>query len=351
MKIVVLAGGFSPEREVSLSSGAMITNALIRTGHEVHLLDSYLGAADGEEVRFKSLHDGTGFFWEIGREVPELDRLSKERNGKGYIGNRVIEICGLADIVFVALHGGAGENGQIQAVLDAYGISYTGTGYEGCLKAMDKPMAKLLMRNSGIPTPDWRLYSRGESLEPFPYPCVVKPCGCGSSVGITMVEREDQWEMALDSAFSYEDRVLAEVKITGREFSVGILGERALPAIEIIPKKGFYDYENKYQAGLTEEICPASLTEEQEEFMGCMALKVHHVLGLGYYSRVDFLMEEDGSLFCLEANTLPGMTPFSLLPQEAQAAGISYQELCEEIVSHGIHPAGVPLYPAKREHS
>lgn len=345
MKIVVLAGGFSPEREVSLSSGAMITNALIKNGHEVYLLDSYLGTADVEEVRFKSLKDGTDFSWEIGRRVPELDCLAQGRNGKGYIGNRVIEICRLADAVFLALHGGAGENGQIQAVLDAYGISYTGTGYEGCLKAMDKPMAKLLMRDSGIPTPDWRLYTRGEPMEAFSFPCVVKPCGCGSSVGVTMVDGEEQWEQALDSAFSYEDRILAEVKITGREFSVGILGERSLPAIEIIPKTGFYDYENKYQAGMTQEICPARLTDKEEEAMGRMALKVHRALGLGYYSRVDFIMEEDGSLYCLEANTLPGMTPFSLLPQEAKAAGISYHELCEDIVKHGKCRGGIPLCP------
>ena len=345
MKIVVLAGGFSPEREVSLSSGAMITNALIKNGHEVYLLDSYLGTADVEEVRFKSLKDGTDFSWEIGRRVPELDCLAQGRNGKGYIGNRVIEICRLADAVFLALHGGAGENGQIQAVLDAYGISYTGTGYEGCLKAMDKPMAKLLMRDSGIPTPDWRLYTRGEPMEAFSFHCVVKPCGCGSSVGVTMVDGEEQWEQALDSAFSYEDRILAEVKITGREFSVGILGERSLPAIEIIPKTGFYDYENKYQAGMTQEICPARLTDKEEEAMGRMALKVHRALGLGYYSRVDFIMEEDGSLYCLEANTLPGMTPFSLLPQEAKAAGISYHELCEDIVKHGKCRGGIPLCP------
>ena len=154
MKIVVLAGGFSPEREVSLSSGAMITNAFIENGHEVYLLDSYLGVADGEKVCFKSLKDGTDLSWEIGKKVPELDLLSEGRKGEGFIGNRVIEICSQADVVFLALHGGAGENGQIQAVFDAYGISYTGTGYEGCLKAMDKPMAKLLMKASGIPTPD-----------------------------------------------------------------------------------------------------------------------------------------------------------------------------------------------------
>ncbi|MEY8356049.1 D-alanine--D-alanine ligase [Lachnospiraceae bacterium 54-53] len=334
MKIAVLAGGLSPEREVSLSSGAMIANALIRNGHEVCLLDSYPGVGEEEEVRFKCLKYGADFFHRIGKSAPAPETMAEGRK-KGFMGKGVIEALKPVDVVFLALHGGAGENGQIQAVLDAFGISYTGTGYEGCLKAMDKHLAKLLMRASGIPTPDWKLYTRGEDRKPFPFPCVVKPCGCGSSVGVAMVDHKEQWEQALSSAFAYEDRILAEVKVTGREFSVGILGNKALPAIEIIPRTGFYDYENKYQPGLTEEICPARLTKKEAAGMERLALFVHAVLGLGYYSRIDFLMEEDGSLYCLEANTLPGMTPFSLLPKEAAAAGITYDELCEDIAKHG----------------
>lgn len=335
MKIVVLAGGYSPEREVSLSSGSMIANALMKKGHQVYLLDSYLGVKDEEEIRFKSLKDGTDFYHRIGKRAPDPEYSAGDQRGAGFMGNRVLEICRLADVVFLALHGGAGENGQMQAVLDAYGISYTGTGYTGCLKAMDKHLAKLLMRDCGIPTPGWKLYTKEEAGEPFSFPCVVKPCGCGSSVGVALVDNQEQWEQALRNAFAYEDRILAEVKIIGREFSVGILGGKALPAIEIIPRTGFYDYENKYQPGMTEEICPARLTEKEAADMEETALLVHGVLGLGYYSRVDFLMERDGSLYCLEANTLPGMTPFSLLPQEAKAVGISYEELCEVIINHG----------------
>jgi D-alanine-D-alanine ligase len=335
MKIVVLAGGYSPEREVSLSSGAMITNALLEKGHEVCLLDSYLGLSDGEKIWFKKKEDGADFIHQIGKKAPDLETLAEGPGITGFIGNRVIEICRLADVVFLALHGGAGENGQIQAVLDAYGISYTGTDYAGCLKAMDKHLAKLMMRTSGIPTPDWKLYTKGEDTEPFSFPCVVKPCGCGSSVGVAIVEDQKQWEEALCAAFAYEDQILAEVKITGREFSVGVLEGKALPAIEIIPKTGFYDYENKYQPGMTEEICPAEVVKKSADEMERLALLVHKVLGLGYYSRIDFLMEDDGSLYCLEANTLPGMTPFSLLPQEALAAGISYADLCDTIANHG----------------
>lgn len=334
MKIVVLAGGLSPEREVSLSSGAMITNALMESGHEVYLLDSWLGAFEDEKVQFKTLKDGIMDIHAIGKKAPGPDLPVAERI-EGFLGKRVIEICRHADVVFLALHGGAGENGQIQAALDAYGISYTGTDYAGCLKAMDKHVAKLLMRDADISTPAWKLYLKGEDQEPFSFPCVVKPCGCGSSVGVAIVENETQWGQALDSAFAYESRILAEVKITGREFSVAVLGGKTLPAIEIIPKAGFYDYENKYQAGMTEEICPARLKEKEADAMERLALEVHRALGLGYYSRVDFLMDEDGRLYCLEANTLPGMTPLSLFPQEARAAGISYNELCEDIAKHG----------------
>nr|WP_314462483.1 D-alanine--D-alanine ligase [uncultured Clostridium sp.] len=335
MKIAVLAGGYSPEREVSLSSGAMITNALMERGHEVCLADSYLGIPDGEEVRFYSLKDGIEFSSTIGRSAPDLEQLKQKSGFRGIMGSRIMEVCMQSDVVFLALHGGAGENGQIQAILDGYGIAYTGTGFEGCLKAMDKHLAKLLMREENIPTPEWRLYEKGAQAEPLLFPCVVKPCGCGSSVGVTMVDGEDQWKQALETAFSCENKVLAEAKISGREFSVGILGGIALPAIEIRPVSGFYDYENKYQPGLTEEICPASLSAEEADYMADLALRVHKTLGLGYYSRVDFMMEEDGSLYCLEANTLPGMTPYSLLPQEAAAAGISYQELCDAIAKHG----------------
>ncbi len=341
MKIVVLAGGCSPEREVSLSSGAMIANALMENGHQVYLLDSYEGVGEGGPVRFKTREDGVEFSYQIGKKAPEPVSSEKESR-TGFIGPGVIETCRLADVVFLALHGGAGENGQMQAVLNAYGIPYTGTGCEGCVKAMDKHLAKLLMRANGILTPDWKLYAKGEAGEPISFPCVVKPCGCGSSVGVAMVEDFGQWESALSGAFAYESRILAEKKIIGREFSVGILGDRALPAIEIIPKAGFYDYENKYQPGMTEEICPAALTGKEARAMGELALKVHEALDLGYYSRVDFLMDKSGALYCLEANTLPGMTPLSLLPQEAEAAGISYGELCEDIAKH---PMGVLLCP------
>lgn len=238
-------------------------------------------------------------------------------------------------MVFIALHGGAGENGQIQAVLEAYGIPHTGSGYTGCILAMDKNISKILMRTAGVATPDWYLVEKGTHSQPDFMPCVVKPLDCGSSVGVLIAENEEEWHTALEGAFSYGNSVLVEKKITGREFSVGVLGERALPAIEIIPQSGFYDYQNKYQPGRTREICPAVLDPMQALRLEAAALTVHRTLELGYYSRVDFLMDRDGAIYCLEANTLPGMTPLSLFPQEAKAAGITYYELCESIVKNG----------------
>lgn len=248
----------------------------------------------------------------------------------------MLEACQRADLVFIALHGAAGENGQIQAVLDSLGILYTGTGYVGCLLAMDKDLSKRLMKEAGIATPSWKLVDRRKTglglSDEISFPCVVKPCSCGSSMGVTMADNREELRAAVDTAGLYEDFVLVEEKITGREFSVGILDGEVLPIIEIIPKTGFYDYKNKYQAGLTEEICPAHLCSSAVSAFQETALRVHCILRLGAYSRIDFMMDKGGRIYCLEANTLPGMTPASLLPQEARAAGISYEALCGRIV-------------------
>lgn len=336
MKITVLAGGFSPERDVSLLSGALIANSLCRSGHLVALADvffPYEGVL-GDDA-FTS--DGN-FMYTIPKEPPDLAALRKKVPGNALIGDRVLDLCRSADIVFLALHGGMGEDGRIQAVLSSMGIPYTGSDFSACLTAMDKALAKGIFRESGIPTADFTVLHRGE---PFPagitYPCVVKPCSCGSSVGVSIVETEEELKQALVFAEQYEDKILIEDKITGREFSVGVLDGCALPAIEIRPKSGFYDYERKYQSGMTEEICPAKLEETEAQRLGALALKVHKALGLGSYSRIDFIREEStGRFICLEANTLPGMTPMSLLPQEAAAMGIGYDELCRIIAEKAV---------------
>lgn len=339
MKIVVLAGGLSPERDVSLSSGALIANTLMDNGHDVLLVDLYLGAP--EDSQFLNKASGHRYQYQIPETEPDLQKLKAESgNGKRLIGNGVLSLCSQADVVFLALHGAIGENGQLQAVLDTCGVPYTGTGYAGSLLAMDKNIAKKLMREADILTPRWSLVHlpapesalpRGLSL-----PCVIKPCGCGSSVGVSIIHTLAQYQDALRYAARYEDTAMVEEKIDGREFSVGILDGHALPVIEIIPKTGFYDYKNKYQAGLTEEICPAPLNPDQTQLLQQAAERVHQTLQLGFYSRVDFILTEDDQPYCLEANNLPGMTPTSLLPQEALAAGISYHRLCEMIVQGAV---------------
>lgn len=335
MKIIVLCGGLSPERDVSLSSGALISNALIENGHDVMLLDLFLGKDNNEiEPIYRNSKSDYRFAYSVPEIEPDLQAL-KADSDNAFIGNGVIELCKEADAVFMGLHGSAGENGQLQAAFDLHGIRYTGTGYTGSLLAMDKDISKRLMRESNILTADWRYInlSDGIDFDRIKFPCVVKPCNCGSSVGITIVENTDQLKCALDYAGQYEEFAIIEEKITGREFSVGILNGEALPVIEIKPLCGFYDYKNKYQKGLTEEICPAAISKGLETLLQNNALTVHHILRLGFYSRIDFIADDNGRVFCLEANTLPGMTPTSLLPQEALAAGISYNELCNKIVN------------------
>jgi D-alanine-D-alanine ligase len=338
MKVVVLAGGLSPEREVSLSSGSKIANALMEKGHEVLLLDLYLGIKDVTDFDslFRKMEDHNPYQYQVPKEEPNLTKL-KEDFGSGniLIGENVLSLCQYADRVFLALHGSIGENGQLQAMFDIYGISYTGSGYIGSLLAMDKGLSKVIMQKHAIETPDYIVVDLTEEQEvekTLMLPCVIKPLSCGSSVGVSIVRSQEELGKALEYAKKYENKVLIEELIVGREFSIGILNQHALPLIEIIPKEGFYDYTNKYQAGMAMEVCPAQLEGEISVKMQDTALKVHEVLQLGFYSRVDFLLKEDGSFYCLEANTLPGMTPTSLLPQEAKAYGISYSELCELIL-------------------
>ena len=332
MKITVLAGGFSPERDVSFLSGSLIANSLCRSGHEVALLDVFLpyhGAKD--ESAFT--RDGN-FMYTIPKNPPDLDALRKKVPGSALIGDGVLDICRMSDVVFLALHGGMGEDGRIQAILSSMGIPYTGSDFSACLTAMDKSLSKLLFRAAGVATADFTVIRSGEKPYGVSYPCVVKPCSCGSSVGVSIVENEEEMQKALSFAEKYEGKILIEDKIEGREFSVGVLNGKALPAIEIRPKEGFYDYERKYQSGLTEEICPAPLNTEEASRLAASALKAHRALGLGSYSRIDFIQDRrTGKFVCLEANTLPGMTPMSLLPQEAAAAGIDYDTLCEMIAT------------------
>ena len=331
MNIVVLTGGNSPERAVALSSGRLVCAALRRRGHRVLLLDVWRGMAD-EEIG----PDPMSLF----RCEPSETELPDGVGGVAPVGENILCLCRLADVVFLALHGGAGENGQVQAMLDCFGIPYTGSGHGASFLAMDKPLCKMVLRQGGVLTPDWCVLDRQESMEQacarvretVGFPCVIKPCDGGSSVGVMMVDGPEELSHALVKAWHDGGRFMAERRIVGRELTVAVLDGRALPAVEIIPRDGFYDYENKYIAGRTEEICPAPIGEEATVALADCAQYAFGLLGLRSYARGDYMMDADGRLWFLEFNTLPGMTPTSLLPQEAQAVGMSYEDLCEKIV-------------------
>ena len=343
MKITVLAGGLSHEREVSLSSGSLIAGALIRRGHEVCLVDLYTGRAiDGSAPAFT--RDPISPY-RVSRTVPDLEALKAATgNGDRRIGGGVMELCRQADAVFVALHGDVGENGQLQAFLDMEGIPYTGSGYVGSLLAMDKDLTKQILTRAGVVNAPWIYCDQAEGVEHLAdrieaelgYPLVIKPCSGGSSVGVSMPENRAELVAAMESAFRYETTLMAERRIMGREMTVSVLGGEVLPAVEIIPLTGFYDYENKYQAGQTTELCPAPLTEAQASALEAATRRGFAALRLRGYARFDFILDEDDTPWCLEANTLPGMTPTSLLPQAAAAAGIPYDELCERMVRMAI---------------
>ena len=337
MKIVVLAGGLSPEREVSFSSGTMATNALLSLGHRAILVDLFFGLPDWDGTTDLFAEAKPLLPYRVSETEPDLDalRLSRKAGFNDYIGLNVPELCAQADVVYMALHGDCGENGRLQAFFDARGIRYTGSGAEGCRNAMDKWISKQMFEAAGILTPRGRLLSAGEPFDPdtLPVPCVVKPCNGGSSIGVSVVTDRRELYDALRLAFSMENTILVEEYIKGRELSCGILGNTPLPPIEIIPLHGFYDYKNKYQAGAAREVTPAEIDEETTARIQRIALDVFRVLGLSVYGRIDFLLTERGEAYCLEANTLPGMTPTSLLPQEAAVVGYSYERLCDTIIA------------------
>lgn len=342
MNIVVLAGGLSTERDVSLITGTMVSNALRKNGHQIILLDVFLGyEAEERELAtiFSRGNEISANVSNIQEMEPDIEQVKAMRKDKSdcFFGPNVIKICQMADIVFMALHGENGENGKVQATFDLLGIKYSGTGYLSSALAMDKGISKELFVSRGIPTPHGITLKKAEKQIPFNkfrlnFPCVVKPCCGGSSIGVYIVSNQDEYNEALDAAFRYEEEVVVEEYIKGREFSVGVIEGKALPIIEIAPIQGFYDYKNKYQAGSAVETCPAKLSEKLTKQMQGYAEKVCEVLGLETYSRMDFLLDQNNKMYCLEANTLPGMTPTSLLPQEAASIGVSFEALCEMLI-------------------
>ena len=331
-------GGTSSERDVSLASGLRIAAALRSRGHAVTSVDTVRGVlALAEEQAMLA----GGIMRTLPPEQEALERLSA---GTLPATMRVMPSRNDADVVFLGLHGGHGEDGTLQALLDLTGVPYTGSGHLASALAMDKDLSKHLFRAAGVPTPDWQMVHWGviqnwrspdfaaEIARTIGIPLIVKPSKQGSTVGLSLVKDTSALADAIAEAFRYDDEVMIEQFIAGRELTVGILGDEALPVGEIIPKHEIYDYECKYTAGMAEEVFPARISDEQHATAKALALLAFRALKLHGYARIDFRLSEEGTFYCLEANTLPGMTELSLIPQAAAAAGISFPELCERIV-------------------
>ncbi len=328
LKVAVLMGGTSAERNVSLATGREIARALSANGHQVVAID----AAGG---RLLSLADpGEAAAHPIGPAPPEHGELGQLDSGS--LACRLDEIPEVKDseVVFVALHGGAGEDGRVQAVLDLVGLPYTGSGPLGSALAMDKLVSKELFRSAGIRTPPWLVGPVTSSeIEAAlgGYPVVVKPSHEGSTVGVSVVKAAGALAEAVAGAARFGSPVLVEKYIHGRELAVGVLGETALPIVEIRPSHEIYDYECKYTKGMSEYEVPAPLPDTVTREVQDLALRAHRVLRLSAYSRIDFRLDDDDRPWCLEGNSLPGMTATSLLPKAARAIGIEFEELCDRI--------------------
>jgi D-alanine-D-alanine ligase len=332
LRIAVLMGGTSAERDVSLASGIRITEALRSLGHEVVAVDTVAGVlTPAEEQRLLA-----------GSVVKTAPPDSKALVRMNAAMQGTLKSLPKADVLFLALHGGQGEDGTLQALLDLTSVPYTGSGHLASALAMDKDLSKHLFRAAGVPTPDWLMapVTEDEVRAALGFPVIVKPSKQGSTVGLSVVKQPGELQPAIEMAFEHDDEVMIERFIAGRELTVGILGDVALPVGEIIAKHEIYDYECKYTPGMAVEEFPAQLSDEKTREVQELARRAFVSLKLRGYARIDFRMATDGSFHCLEANTLPGMTQTSLIPQAAAAAGISFSELCDRIVQLALEQRG-----------
>ncbi len=334
MKVCLLTGGTSSERDVSLATGLQVAAALRERGHVLSMVDLATGYIPPDQEA--SILPGG-----VGREPPPLDHLKNLERGMLTAGLGEVPAIREADVIFLALHGGVGENGTVQAVLDVIGVPYTGSGVLGSALAFDKATAKHVLRDAGVSTPRWIMApADAKQVRKDPgLPCIVKPSNEGSSVGLTLVREEADLAAAIALAGRYDNDVMIEEYIPGRELTVGVVGDRALPVIEIIARHELFDYECKYTPGMAEEF-PAELPADLAGRLQDAALRAHRALKLGGYSRVDFRVASGGDIFCLEANTLPGMTANSLIPKGARAAGMNFPDLCETICRLAVTRGG-----------
>ncbi len=336
MRITLLMGGTSSERDVSLASGIRVAAALRSKGHVVTVVDPARGPI-GDEEQHRLATDS------VVQTAPPSEEALREMKRESLprlVSN--LPRAGEADVVFIGLHGGTGEDGTIQSLLDVIGVPYTGSGHLSSALAMDKEVSKQLFRQAGVMTPDWLMAPAtvDEVRSALGFPVIVKPSKQGSTVGLSIVREPAELQPAIDEAFKFDDEVIIERFIAGRELTVGILGGEALPVGEIIPKHVIYDYECKYTAGMADERFPAELTVQEAAQVQQEARKAFRALKLRGCARIDFRLSADGNFHCLEANTLPGMTQTSLIPQAAAAAGISFVDLCDRIVQLALEMRG-----------
>ena len=332
MRIAVLFGGTSEERDVSVASAAQIIPALSALGHEVIAVDTARGRLPAADTR-RLLESG------VAPEPPTEQGIADVRAHAVALNTSNIDVRGV-DVVFVALHGGAGEDGRLQAILDLAGLPYTGSGHIASAAAIDKDLSKRVFRAVQVPTPDWLMapVSAEEVARTLAWPAIVKPNKQGSTVGLTLVTGSSELERAVDVASQFDREVMVERFIAGREFTVGILEDAALPVGEIIAPRDIFDYQAKYQPKVAREVFPADIPAQEARRVQEYALRAHRGLKLGIYSRLDFRRDQKGQYWCLEANALPGMTATSLLPQAARAAGIEFPELLDRICRGAVKP-------------
>jgi D-alanine-D-alanine ligase len=336
MRITVLTGGASPERDVAFAGAAQVVSALRGQGFEVSVVDTVLGELSSEQEREHLVPT-------VGKEPPTdefLAQLAKRELGAGLADLQTVRD---ADLVFPVLHGRQGEGGEVQGVLEGAGIPYAGSDRVGSEQAMDKDLAKRLFRKAGIPTGAWYVWPAEESeIEQLGFPLIIKPSKVGSTVGLSVVHALGDVGPAVSLAQRYDDQVLLEEYLPGREFTAGVLGNTALAVGEIIPVHELFDYECKYTPGMTQDIFPADIPDHLDRTMRDLALRAHEALGLRDFSRVDFRLGSDGQPYCLEVNTLPGLTSMSLLPQSAAAVGVSFDELCSRICQLALGRVAAP---------
>jgi D-alanine-D-alanine ligase len=323
-RVTVLTGGSTPERDVALAGAGQVVAALRARGYDVTVVDTVSGPLSAEEEQRRLVP--------VGKEPPTLEQL--ERLAARELGPELVDLPELrsAHVIFLVLHGRQGEGGEMQTVLEDAGLPYAGSDPAASALAMDKDAAKRVFKEVGVPTPEWHMWPASEGdVAGLGFPLIVKPSRAGSTVGLTVVERAEEVEPAVATARPYDDDVMLEAYASGREFTVGILGDEALAVGEIIPSHDIFDYECKYTAGMTQEIFPAEITPALADRLRSLAVVAHRALGLRDFSRVDFRLDADETPHCLEANTLPGLTATSLLPQSAAVVGIPFEELCDRI--------------------